>query len=326
LAVDLVNALDLVPALLTPAGSTGQLFATHLRRVFFGDHTTSRIGPPTLIVNTTKLDSAQRHIFFSISTEPQMIDSDLRTLPFYVAASGAFPVFFDPLDLGDQGVHIDGGVIENLGIEGLRNYAQRRGSKLPPPDIVIVSNFSAELRPMVDRKGRLSPWEVGVRAQDLVYARMHQLIFQRLTHDSLTLSGGPYSVSASDVWTGPPERTVQLFILGPRSRDGKWRFGECDKEEWCNTETRKRGSTLMYGVSELQTLAELSSDEARAAFWVGRKLMHSYLPDICKVLNKARVRHAQQAQVPLCRKVDLQAPPDVSPKLQRLADGVKLSN
>ena len=60
-----------------------------------------------------------------------------------------------------------------------------------------------------------------------------------------------------------------LFVLSPTSPAEKQRFDA-------------HGRKLVRAVRRLETLRELSHDEAHAAFWAGAKLAHDYLPQICR--------------------------------------------
>jgi len=329
LAADLLNIFSVLRVLLSPHLGSGDIFAKHLRRIYFGGADYQDAGPPVLIINTTDLRTGARQVFVSTSTLSDEGPSTSPTkndprhdglLATAVAASGAFPVFFDPVEI-DGSLQADGGVYENLGIAGLLRYSKRAARKkivVPSPDIVIVSNFSADMRELSEAAARPSPIEVGLLAQDLIYSRMHEFLFRMLT-GSPGAGGGPYTVPRSEIWHGGTGGNPWVFLLTPRSGDAPSRFMDCGRHVTCNRDVQNRSRTLLYGVGRLGTIAELSREEVKAAFWVGAKLAHSYVPEICTAATTRTGSRMGQGRPVGCSEFLLPDPPSVPAEVERLA-------
>src|SRR5262249_12765102 len=134
-------------------------------------------------INATQFDKGTRAAFWAGGAPAP----DLAHL---VAASGAFPGAFDPVYLGnDPHPYVDGGVVENLGVDGLSQYLTAgAGSRMETPGILIISDMSAEPAPPRDA-GRLALIAAVMHAEDLVYKQLHARILA-------TYSGGAYNAYA----------------------------------------------------------------------------------------------------------------------------------
>lgn len=274
---DLTNFYPVFAQLLLPGYGSGDTYANHFDRVFFDGTSLGETGPPTLIVNTTRYRDGRRRAFWAET------DGD-RRLARLVAASGAFPVAFDPVVIDGES-YIDGGVVENLGIAGLQNYLESRAGDTMPadliPDVLVLSD--AGLIPEAPPSwNKPSVVQMALRAQQTSYFAMHQWIYSFYTDGEYDRAAGdtlvqPFEVRAGRLWPGLPEalqgRSVSVFVLSPSSPAERSRFAG--------------NEALLDSVSALETLRELAPDEVDAAFWVGAKLALAYLPDICTAAGVA---------------------------------------
>lgn len=272
---DLINFYSVVAQLLVPGYGSGDTYARHFDRVYFRGRRLDDTGPPDLIVNATRYRDGRRRAF-------EAGQDGALPLARLVAASGAFPVAFDPVRIEGER-YIDGGVVENLGIAGLQQYFESRagdrnlGERLP--DVLILSDASLipEAPPSWNKP---SVAQMALRAQQTSYFSMHRWIYSFYTDGAYDRAGSgpieqPFAVTAGRLWPGLPpglrDRTVQVFVLSPSSPAERWRF--------------EGHETLLDSVSDLDTLHELDPDEVDAAFWVGATLAVAYLPDVCAAVH-----------------------------------------
>ena len=284
---DLSNFYPVVAQLFVPGYGSGDTYANHFDRAHFRGSTLGDTGPPTLIINATRYREGTRRAFWPEN------DGDLA-LGRLVAASGAFPVAFDPVVIeGEE--FIDGGVVENLGIAGLQQYfAEHRddadlGNRLPAVLIISDAGLIPEAPPGWNKP---SVPQMALRAQQVSYFAMHRWIYSFYTDGAYDRGGDgggeqPFRVPAGRLWPGLPaglaERPVSLFILSPASSFERARYAG--------------NEALLDAVSALDTLSELEADEVAAAYWVGARLAESYLPAFCAAANAA------------CRRVTIDAAP-----------------
>jgi hypothetical protein len=238
--------------------------------VFFRGRRLQQTGPPHLIVNTTRYQEGTRRAF-SADTDGHV------ALGRLVAASGAFPVAFDPVSI-DGELYVDGGVVENLGVGGLQQYLEAdpgREPAKPVPDVLILSD--AGLIPAAPSGwNKPSVVQMALRAQQTSYFAMHRWIYSFYTDGAYDRAGDdrieqPFEVRAGRLWPGLPagqaDRSVSVFVLSPSSPSERvWFEGNED---------------ILDAVSDLDTLKELTADEVDAAFWVGARLAQAYLPRLC---------------------------------------------
>jgi hypothetical protein len=269
---DLMNFYPVFAQLLVPGYGSGDTYANHFDRVFFQGRTLEQTGPPLLIVNTTHYRNGTRRAFRA-ETDGQL------PLGRVVAASGAFPVAFDPVPIEGE-FYIDGGVVENLGVAGLQNHLESHaldadlGNLVPKILILSDAGLIPEAPPGWTKPSVL---QMALRAQQTSYFAMHRWIYSFYTDGAFDRAGNgeiaqPFTVRAGRLWPGLApdlgEQSVDVFVLSPSSPAERSRY--------------QGNERLLDAVSGLDTLKELSPDEVDAAFWVGARLAQAYLPDLCR--------------------------------------------
>ncbi len=268
---DLLNATNLTASLIWPYWSSGDTYRLHFDRVYFHGMRVAELGmAPLLILNATDYSILERAAFF-----PPDNDGDL--LAGLVASSGAFPVAFDPIRIG-KSLYSDGGVIENLGVEGLRQYLQSH-PRVAQPDVLLISDASAEPR-IISRVPKPTFLEQASGALEAQFVALNRRIFalyagqdasNQYKHDSTALLVQPYLASANALWRGRAG-SVKVFILSPTSPAELSRFGGY--------------RSLVQKVAAMSTLHEPSAEEADDAFWAGAHLASVYLPQICAAVGQ----------------------------------------
>jgi predicted acylesterase/phospholipase RssA len=269
LPLDVLHAGNILKRVISQRHGSGETFASHLARNYFADIALDDAGPPTLIVNATNFMSGTRASFWPHQLHPA---PDLAHL---VAASGAFPGAFDPVYLGDE-PYVDGGVMENLGVDGLFQYlTDPTNASEPTPSVLIVSDVSAE--PAAPASGSSPPLLASIlRAEDLIYQRLHARIFASYTGSAYQPSAPSrigYEVDAGSLWPGRTGR-VLVFIVSPTVSAERNRLSKEDQE-------------AAQMVADISTLFEPSPAQVNAAFWLGAYVARSYLPGICSAAGRS---------------------------------------
>ncbi len=261
---DFFNFFQAIRQILYPTWGSGETYAAHFRRVYFQDRLLKDTGPPVLILNTTDYKSGERTAFW-----PGQLD--LQEIAPLVAASGAFPGALDPVLVNGKR-YMDGGVVENLGVEGLRQYLESAKPQPSFPRILIISDMSAD-----PREARMffkpSVLDMAMQAQQVSYQSLHDWIYELYTggeydRNSRKPLSQPYRAPAQVLSPGL-EGEVAVFVLNPASQAERWRF-------------RGEEKSIIKMVAGLLTLSELEPEEVRAAFWAGAKLARDYLPELCR--------------------------------------------
>lgn len=260
---DMFNLIELTKQILYLKWGSGDTYANHFRRVYFGDAGFDDTGPPVLILNATDYAEGIRAAFWP--DHP----ADVK-LARVVAASAAFPAAFDPVRIEGRR-YMDGGVIENLGIEGVRLYIEDSVPPASMPGLLIISDMSNDPReaPVVYKP---SVPQMAIRAQQVSYQALHKRIYELYTdgaydRDSKERLVQPYT-ARRDILREGAEGAFAVFVLSPISRAERWRFTGPER-------------AVIERVAALETLRELDTDEVHAAFWAGARLAKDYLPDIC---------------------------------------------
>jgi len=260
-------------------------YANHFRRVYFGPHTFANVASPTLIVNATSYSGRSRAIFTSHLT-PQVSIADA------VAASGAFPGAFEP-KLIDGKDYIDGGVVENLGLEGLREFLAREAdtpqqtttppTTTPPtcrpnlPDVLIISDASqADKDPEGGRKElRLTLLK---EASSTSYLALHRKLYRLFTnnrYDPEIPAQQPFFQGRQHLFDPNKdghECYLFTFVLDSTS------LGERRDMEQAGAKPAK--------VAKFSTLKELDKEEVEMGVTLGETIAKKYLTVIGCVIRK----------------------------------------
>jgi Patatin-like phospholipase len=299
-------ALDL----LWPVHSIADTYSDHFRQAFFGGATLADLPErPILLINVTDLEAGPeqaREVIFpgrSAATAVDGVSLDASTtVADAVAASGAFPGAFRPkyirwlpADAGVAGTttarerrFVDGGVVDNFGVEGLRRYLALPGhdGALPArPNLLIISDASGYTGP-----GSFTPDAVGLlsRSSAFTYEALHRQLYARyagvldlldmVTRLPVREQVGMVTYRSIDerLGTGAPERlaTVVLPVTSEAMRFVLARYPECRND-------RGEDAWTVHGrVSVLRTLYELGPEEVKDAFWLGYVVGRVYRPAV----------------------------------------------
>lgn len=306
---ELLNFVGFFNEWLNPWSSNSEVYARHFRHGFFGNRTLADLRErPVLLVNATDLEATGDHgreIFFK-GRAPGL--DHATAVADVVAASGAFPVAFEPKRLswiradGSGPVvtrkFVDGGVVENLGVEGLRRYLTLgRPSAAPArPHLLIISDAS--------RRGAAQefPNKLGIvdaveRAQGISYDALHRHLYARLSGradffwDWVKRTGVPEQIS-SVPWAqidgrlgdGQPDRllTVVIPITAPETQGLLAAYVGCQPDG-------RPVAKLQAEVAEYDTLKEPPPERVEHAFALGYALGTIYW----QAINCARERVAR---------------------------------
>jgi len=342
LPADVIKMVPAMRDLLFPFwGNITATYTDHFRRVFFAETKLAELrDAPLLLLNVTDLQSGgdnAREVFFkgrapAARFHGKNLDESLEVAQI-VAASGAFPGAFRPATLpwfepgADSGAglrvkerqFVDGGVIDNLGVEGLRHYLTlpREGGKLPAqPHLLIISDASAYLGPklMAPDADALT---LLMRTTDYTYDLLHRHIYARYTGQGdlsvwvrsnkiveqvaavnysqidsrLVTNGGPRQLHSVSI---PSTASVMAEIMS--------RYPQCRMDE------NESGDAVQKRVAGFATLYELSPRQVEEAFWLGRVMGQIFAPAIeCarqKVLGgRCKTEIAQAISCPTRREV-----------------------
>jgi predicted acylesterase/phospholipase RssA len=275
---DLLSITAVIGDLVRRDWGSGDVYATHFGRRYFHDHTIAETGPPDLVVNVTDYDTGDRVAIMkgrevSAGTRSPADALPLRTV---VAASGAFPVAFQPVSIYGAR-YVDGGVVENLGVTGLSRYVAATGRA---PDVLIVSDLGAEpQRP--HRSYKPSPFQMAVQAPDLTSRALHEILYRTYSNGRYDRAADmppeqPFRVERATLWPGVHAGgEVAVFFLAPTSPAERRRFNA------------GRDRERLAAVAAFRTLQELEPAQVDAAFWAGAALARDYLPDIRRALGNA---------------------------------------
>jgi hypothetical protein len=216
-----------------------------------------------------------------------------------VAASGAFPGAFQPKVLhwfaaGDRGAtiverkFIDGGVVDNLGLEGLHRYLRlREDAPEEKPELLILSDAGLPTLPQPYR-AKLGFVALVERASDLSFDALQKFYLNLYTgqRDYLawiekTPPAGQlgclrYAAVEPSLGENEPKNfcTVAIPITagqinGALARD----YDGCALEGETLAEVQKE-------VAHFDTLKELEPRQVEKAFWLGYMLAQVYWPTI----------------------------------------------
>jgi predicted acylesterase/phospholipase RssA len=309
LLTDLSSIGSMVLEMFWPSGGWTPTYASHFRRVFYGDKKLGDLSePPKLLVNVTDMEAKRpeaREILFKDAS--RVINE--ASLADIVTASAAFPGPFQPThlrwgekkdikdikDTKEEKEEIrrfsDGGVIENLGLEGLRKYiAKTTGSAREStwPDVLIISDASGHgdpksLRPKVDLISLYSG------ALDISFELLHRLLYRVFTGHGNVLNLLDTNVEKQlgcvtfEDLLGNSQSSLQskrlISVTIPATAEAMEKFLSRYSERIGDLEGLSIDK-IQARVRKFRTLDELSPAEVRQAFWLGRGLGEIYMPAI----------------------------------------------
>lgn len=297
---DLLNFGNVFRDWAHPKYSSSDTFSAHLERVFFGRATLSDTRKwPLLLVNATDYDAERefREVFYKKKGDARRNNTKLSEL---VAASAAFPLAFQPKtikwtnDAGDR-VHrrfVDGGVMENLGLEGLHRYFHLELSA-SAPDILIISDAS---KPMEVGSSTLKAgmFQMGTRTFELASAASHKYLYTRYIGrpepGDVPPRGQPFCVSQTVLGIKIPKGrsgTMAVFVLDHTSQKTAFLLRNLPPRQM--PPSGRAGDEVAREVKRYDTLKELDPHEVENAWWLGRTVTQKYLEKL-KALLSARLR------------------------------------
>jgi predicted acylesterase/phospholipase RssA len=295
---DLLSFSGVMREWIVPWSSNTEVYSDHFRNNFFDNRTLADLPEtPRLLVNATDVESGSyesREVFFkgrapALNVEQGQTLDQTTYIADIVAASGAFPGAFQPMRLrwvSDDSAtalkerkFIDGGVVENLGVEGLRRYLTM-GSPLPDrPEVLIISDAS-QYSAGTEFKRKAELVRLLARSQNLSYTALHRQLYARYTGriDFWTWSREePFYSQVSKVrydaidprfTDGAPQDlvTVVIPLTAPAPTQALVALSGCEFEPG------QPLSAVQQQVSAFDTLSELERKEAEPAYWLGYNL------------------------------------------------------
>lgn len=257
-----------------PLWSSADTYSHHFQNVYFGEaklRDTSSL--PTLLVNATDIEEESdraREVFYrDRNSIHQQLDDTL--IADIVAASGAFPGAFQPKTIlwapasGHGSLErrrfVDGGVVENLGLEGLKRYFHLTGTQ-KRPDIIIISDVSMRGRAQ-DLSFKVGLMALLSRSQGISYDSLHHEIYSRLDKNQYIAI-----------------RTTTDTIQTLRSSTFRSK----------STGRDIPGDVIAGEVARYETLQELTAEEVEKAFWLGSTLGSQYSTKIDEMRQRLGAR------------------------------------
>ena len=275
--------------LVWPWWADSDTYAKHFARTYFGDARLRNVERPILLVNATNYTTRHREVFPS-GPDGKWADENISDV---VAASGAFPGAFEPKKIGKD-YYIDGGVVENLGVEGLTEYLRTDESHLEP-DILIISNASKEARtPRVHAK--MFRFTLLSQASSDSYEALHDQIFRLYTENTYDPDTSdprkplkqPYKQSRARIFGKSSsgngktaEKVVYVFILNGTS-DAEQQYMKAAGKNQADGESKGGGTPIItestpVDVAKFSTLKELEQTEVKKGVWVGETIAGKYV-------------------------------------------------
>jgi predicted acylesterase/phospholipase RssA len=343
LAFNKLSVFSSLGTWLFPWKSDADVYADHFARSYFGRATIHDLpDTPVLIVNATDIEADPqnaREVFFKEIAEraPHLAES-IRVADA-VAASGAFPIAFEPKTIrwfaaegepGPQSVvrrrFVDGGVLENMGLEGLRRYLSlRKAMKLDieKPDVLIVSDAS------LPSKGSPLPAKVELadlvrRLQDISYSAFSRSLLSQFTGQAkhaqwvsntafaLQHVEVPYSQIDPELEAGSPQ-VLRVIVIPATAPQLHAKLQEL-APRYCLFRGRGIGE-VQHEVASFETLKELAPEEVEKGAWLGSALVTLYWDAIQCSLDKARNPKMSCASPP--------AVPPECPEIEHLVSGTQ---
>jgi outer membrane protein OmpA-like peptidoglycan-associated protein/predicted acylesterase/phospholipase RssA len=329
-----------------PGISRTDVYAEFFDETYFHGLKLADVQSAHLLVNTTDLDQQKRVVFYGVKgTDPNPADASSGVLyggpnvnsfvdlAHAVAASGAFPGAFRPLTLKESVFQIrapqlgrgaentdgnflqerrfiDGGAIENLGLDGL-NIAWRDkqvGPIIGCPGILVISDASQKSKYLGSGEPSLS--HIVLAANDVTWQANHERLLEgligpghlaRYAFDTPLVQEAPTSCLR-----GAEKGKAKVIVLDPTSSKGRRLLenaarGNDSEGNPLKPETAKlcqdlkmqfesyRFRNLLDQVADIPTLKDLDPDEARIAIAVGKCSVGLFAEELLKPLAKCTV-------------------------------------
>ncbi len=304
---DLLDYRNVFRAWVHPKYSSSDTFSAHLERVFFGRAALVDSGKwPLLIVNATDYDAERefREVFYKKNNAARRNNTKLAEI---VAASAAFPLAFQPKTIkwtNAAGVRVrrrfvDGGLADNLGLEGLHRFFVLEPTE-PPPDILIISDAS-KLTEAGEPSLKAGMLQMGTQSFELASTALQKYLYawytKRLEPGEVPPDKQPFCRSAEEVGMEVSKErspTMAIFVLDHTSRRTALLLKTLPPEQM--PPGNRAGEEVAREVARYDTLKELSKDEVENAWWLGRTVAQRYLkrllsdhPKLCySQLRKSR--------------------------------------
>jgi predicted acylesterase/phospholipase RssA len=316
---DLLSFSGMMREWIVPWSSNTEVYSDHFRHNFFGNRTLADLPEnPRLLVNATDVEAGSydsREVFFkgrapTLKVEHDQTLDQATHIADIVAASGAFPGAFQPMHLrwisDDKATDlkerkfIDGGVVENLGLEGLRRYLTTGSPPPEPPDVLLISDAS-QYGAGIEFKRKPELLRLLARSQSLSYAALHRQLYARYTgHADIwtwsreeplfsQVSMVRYDAIDTRLAQETPERLmiVVIPITAPMPSQTIAAFSGCEFAPGQSI------AAVQQRVSAFDTLSELEKSEAEAAYWLGYNLGLLY----SNAIECARIRVTDPSHV-----------------------------
>lgn len=280
--------------------NSADTYTSHFQRVYFAKATLAHLKRrPFLLINATDLrgeGETAREVFFK-GRAPGLDDSTF--LAELVAASGAFPGAFQPKRLAwpspgepvgfrgkpDERGFIDGGVVENLGVAGLRRYLTFPSSPPPPRPHVLVISDASRYAGRANFRSKLELLSLLSRGEEISWDALHRHIYARYTRDPNYLETVADKAVALQVTSVAYEDILDrrvaglpnylLTVIVPVTAEAtavlmKQSYAQCAFDQ--NTS----GAEVQTQVAGYPTLGELNREQVIKAFWLGYALGEIY--------------------------------------------------
>ncbi len=332
LALDKLSAYESLSSWFLPGSSDADVYANHFARSYFGGATLHDLpDSPILLVNATDIEAAPvnaREIFFrDIAERDPPLARSIRVADV-VAASGAFPVAFEPKTIrwfapGKEAApqtvvprrFVDGGVVENLGLEGLKRYLRLRDDlklEIHKPDVLIVSDASLpNTTTALPRKPELI--DLMTRVQNISYDAYQRTLLSQFTGQTdywrwmserdfpFQYAEVPYEQIDATLDLDEP-RVLHVIIIPATSPQLEMRLQKISVNQ-CNFRGRSIAD-VQREVARYNTLEELDPKQVEASAWLGAALVNLYWDaiqcSIYKSANPEAVCALKPSALPLC--------------------------
>jgi predicted acylesterase/phospholipase RssA len=324
------GSAEIIAGLSSPSYGSAETYTNHFSRVYFGWSTLSDLPDvPIYIPNVTDVEAVPhnaREVFSRQraavlkGSDGQTLDRSIR-IADVVAASGAFPGAFAPKRIewapsntGDFSAPVvarlfsDGGVVENLGVQGLVRFFEQAPSQgdgsMRRPRVLIISDASkqSEARNFGSKVGVLDLLQ---RVGDITYDGGAKGLLEKLTGQpdfwswlgrtaiDRQLSSVPWTRFGLQQQLGQPDdvQTVVVPITAAEIRD------ELRKYASCVFDTQQLADVQKV-VAGLETLDELARLQVEQAYWTGYALAEVYWPTIACAVKQAQGSSCQSSPEP----------------------------